>query len=502
MSHNTPGAAVQQSIRPTSGKTPARAPIAAGLAGLLACGASGAAMAGVVVLHAFNYSDGQYPESPLLESPAGTFVGTTYAGGAYGYGTIYAVTTGGAYQILHSFAGPEGDSPFEGLALGADGNFYGTTPQGSVSSGGVSSTNGGNVFQLTPQGQFTALYTFAGNGEPGGRQPGNLVAGSDGYFYGTNNYGGASVSAYGTVFRIAPDGTFTLLHAFNPGTDGAYPGESLTLGSDGNFYGALQEGPNSAPAGAIFKMTPAGAVTIVHTFQGTDGGSPSGRLLQLANGDWYGTAASGGAYNGGTVFRMTAKGVITTLHAFNGADGSAPVGGLAVGSDGNFYGLTGSGAANAGGSIFRVSPLGSFMTLHQLSGADGEHPAAGPIFGVDGLLYGTTNEYGGASGASGSVFQFDALTQQPSDLELVKFCYNEIGECLSPINTVVGQSYTVQWTSSNLSSCTASGAWQGKKATAGSISVDPTKAGVYTYNLACTGPGGAQSGKVTVTVGQ
>jgi uncharacterized repeat protein (TIGR03803 family) len=471
-----------------------------GFAILLTCAASPIAAAGVTVLHSFNYADGQYPEGRLLQAPDGSLIGTTYAGGDFGYGTVYSVTTDGNYQILHSFSGTDGDSLYEGVVFGADGNLYGTTPQGSLSVGGVSSNFGGSIFQLTPQGQFTTLKYFAGNGQPGGGQPGTLVDGGDGYFYGTNTYGGATVSGAGTVFRIAPDGSFAVLHAFDGTTEGLYPGQALTHAGDGNFYGTLQYGPNSAAAGAIFRMTPTGVVTLMHVFNGADGNTPSGNLVEPGDGNFYGTTAGGGVSNSGTVFRMAADGSITTLYSFNGADGSGPVGGLALGSDGNLYGLTSSGAANSGGTIFRVTPQGRFMTRHQLSPADGENPSAGPIFGSNGLLYGTTIRYGGAAGASGSVFQFDALTQQPADLQMTKFCYNEFDICMTPFNTVVGQPYTVQWTSSNLTRCTASGAWRGKKPPAGRLDVVPTQAGIFTYRLFCTGPGGSESAKVTVTV--
>ena len=213
-------------------------------------------------------------------------------------------------------------------------------------------------------------------------------------------------------------------------------------------------------------------------------------------GDFYGVTGGGGAADQGTVFRMSASGAITTLHEFNGVDGGSPVAPLALGPDGKLYGLS-----FTSNSIYRISPQGQFMTLYQLQAPDGLQPVVGPTIGPDGMLYGATTQYGGAPGASGSVFQFDPLARQTATLAMQKICYNEFDMCFPIINTGVGQRYSVRWSSANLDSCQASGAWTGSKPPAGKLDVTPIKPGAYTYHLKCTGPSGPKSATVIVTVG-
>lgn len=130
---------------------------------------------------------------------------------------------------------------------------------------------------------LTTLYTFTG-GVDGAAPKGTLVQGKDGNFYGTT-------SGPGTVFKITPDGTFTTLHTLDS-ADGLGVFGTLALGPDGDFYGTTVL---SAPgAGTIFKITPAGTFTTLHTFDVTDGNSPSGGLVLGADGNFYGTTTSGG----------------------------------------------------------------------------------------------------------------------------------------------------------------------------------------------------------------
>ena len=465
-----------------------------GLAALAA-----AAGPGVTVLHAFDYDDGQYPEGGLLYGRDGRLYGTTYAGGSRHLGTVFAVSTRKVHAVLHSFDGRDGNSLDAGLVQRVDGSLFGTTPQGSISLGGVSTNFGGTAFTLAPDGSgFATLRRFAGNGLPDGAMPGTLVDGGDGYFYGAARSGGSH--GVGSVFKLAPDGALGTLTAIDPAS-GSYPGAMLTLGSDGRLYGSLQYGPGNDDNGALFRVGRDGALAIVHAFGGADGSAPSGALVE-SDGSFYGVTGGGGAAGRGTVFRMAADGTLETLHAFNGDDGASPVGPLARGADGTLYGLTFGGGAQGGGTIFRITPDGAFMTLHRLVPADGTHPVAGPILGDDGLLYGAATQYGGAPGASGSVFQFDPLAPQPAELDLSKHCYNEFNTCFKPINTTVGVPYDVIWSSANLDACEASGAWSGATAPAGRLHVTPLQRGAFTYRLRCTGPGGAsRKASITVTVG-
>ncbi len=138
------------------------------------------------------------------------------------------------------------EHPFAGLIQGRDGNFYGTTYQGGASGHGT-------VYKLTPSGIETVLYTFAGGSSDGADPEAGLIQGRDGNFYGNTYQGGAS--GLGTVFKLTPSGTETVLHAFAGGSsDGANPSANLVQSSDGNLYGSTGAGGTSG-YGTFFKIS-------------------------------------------------------------------------------------------------------------------------------------------------------------------------------------------------------------------------------------------------------
>ena len=225
---------------------------------------------------------------------------------------------------------------------------------------------------------LTTLHTFAGHPNDG-YLPNGLMQGRDGNFYGTTLWGGANgecsdpAGGCGTVFKLTPGGTLTILYSFcsQPNcADGAEPGGTLLQAADGNFYGTAYAGGVShdcsgayvSGCGTIFKITPRGALTTLYRFCPqtgcADGEGPSSGVVQATDGNFYGTTEWGGAYGDGTVFKVTPAGALTTLHAFNGNDGYSPGGGLVQANDGNFYGTTVEGGANGSGTAFRISPRG------------------------------------------------------------------------------------------------------------------------------------------------
>jgi uncharacterized repeat protein (TIGR03803 family) len=219
-----------------------------------------------------------------------------------------------------------------------------------------------------------------------------LTPGSDGNFYGTTAYGGDN--GVGTVFRVTPAGELTTLVSFN-GANGSHPVAALLPASDGNFYGTTADGGSNGDNGTVFQMTPAGALTTLVFFQGANGRHPFGRLTQGSDGHFYGTTATGGTNNSGTVFQLTSAGALTTLVSFKFyVNGAFPVGALLEDSDGAFYGTTADGTSAAGGTVFKVTPAGQLTTLIVFNGANGACPWAGLVRGADGDLYGT-EEYGG-----------------------------------------------------------------------------------------------------------
>ena len=175
------------------------------------------------------------------------------------------------------------------------------------------------------------------------------VQATDGNFYGTTTLGGASNG--GTIYRVTPGGDFTLLHSFQH-RDGSDPRAPLLQASNGDLYGVTYSGGPPGSSGTAFKMTLGGTFTLLHGFNlAAEGGFPVAGLVEGPGGLFYGTASSGGANGVGTVFRMTRAGVVTVMHHFNGTDGSTPYGRLAHAGDGHFYGTTYTGA-NRFGVVF------------------------------------------------------------------------------------------------------------------------------------------------------
>jgi uncharacterized repeat protein (TIGR03803 family) len=242
--------------------------------------------------------------------------------------------------------------------------------------------------------------------------------------YGTTYSGGANCIAAGgcgTVFKITPTGTLTTLYSFcsqSGCTDGDYPLAGLIQANSGNFYGTTASGGTSSACtggcGTIFKITPGGTLTTLHSFDGTDGTEPQW-LIQTSTGDFYGAAILGGTSTAcaggcGTIFRITPSGTLTTLHSFDSRDGAKPL--LPVQArDGDFFGTTHLGGASTActggcGTIFKISANGRLVTLYSFSGTDGSSPV-GLIQDTNGTLYGST-ESGGSStactGGCGTVF--------------------------------------------------------------------------------------------------
>jgi uncharacterized repeat protein (TIGR03803 family) len=350
-------------------------------------------------LVSFTGPNGNQPfQENLVQGANGNLYGTTTYGGTHSDGTIFEVTSGGTLTTIYNFANtPDGANPYAGLVQGTDGKLYGTTAAGGAS--GL-----GTVFKVTTKGVLTILHSFSGMD---GEIPyGALVEGADGNYYGTTEAGGAIAPGYGTVFKITPTGTLTTLHSFNNTTDGYYPYAGLVQGNTGAFFGTTTGGPG-ADFGTVFKITSSGTYTLLHSFVNTDGWEPEGVLIQAAAGKLYGTTVRGGASGLGEVFTITTGGTFTLLHSFASvAEGYEPVAGLVQASDGNFYGTTFAGGTFGEGNIFEITSGGTVTTLHSFSGGgggtDGNEPFGGLVQQTSGVLFGTTG--GVSSGGLGTIF--------------------------------------------------------------------------------------------------
>jgi len=374
------------------------------LSGLLLMAAGPAHAQTESVLHSFalNDTDGYYPYAGLAIDTTGNLYGTTYEGGAYNEGTVFKVTPSGTVTALHSFGGADGANPYlSRVVRDKAGNLYGTTTAGGA--------NGfGTVFKLSPTGTETVLHSFAADGKDGYRPYASLAIDTTGNLYGTTISGGAS--SYGTVFKVTPSGTETVLYSFKGGTDGCNPYNSgVVLGTKGVLYGATA-GCGANAVGTVFKLTRTGIETVLHSFanSGTDGFNPyAGLVLDKTTGNFYGTTYYGGTSDAGTVFMVTPTGTETVVHSFatDGKDGYHPYAGVVLDKTGNLYGTTSAGGVSGLGTAFKITPSGTETVLHSFAndGTDGFYPYASLVLGKKGVLYGTT--YVGGGSGYGTVFK-------------------------------------------------------------------------------------------------
>jgi len=333
--------------------------------------------AGVVTrLRSFSFdANGSSPQAGLTVGPDGELYGITTVGGGIGAGTIFKITTAGAFTLLHSFQNGESFVHQSRLTLGPDGNLYGTGRDGGTS-------DLGSIFKITTNGTFTVIASFAGTN--GSVPLCELTVGADGQLYGTTELGGAG--NFGTVFKVTTNGVLTTLASFT-NRENSLPNSGLLLASDGNFYGCSQT--------AVYKVTPAGVITTLVSLQPLDGLDSQSSLTLGPDGNLYGTTDFGGTNNFGTIFRISAAGVFTRMLSFNNTNGAFPQSGMTLGPDGNFYGATTAGGANGFGSIYRFSTNGALTTLTFFDGPNsGIEPRCTLVIDTNGNLFGTTPNFG------------------------------------------------------------------------------------------------------------
>jgi uncharacterized repeat protein (TIGR03803 family) len=327
--------------------------------------------------------DGTNPYAGVIMDAEGNLYGTTAEGGRggsgtncpYSCGTAFELTSAGTETVLYSFCAQpdctDGYLPYAGLLM-EGGNLYGIT-----NAGGNTSNASGTIFELTPTGQESVLYAFCSHSNwpncPDGSAPSfaSLITDQNGNLYGTTFDGGVNTSecysGCGTVFKLTPSGTETVLYSFcsqSNCVDGnnTWPsgGRTLVMDQNGNLYGTTYYG-GANNAGTVFKLTSAGVESVLYSFCSQsgckDGVNPAG-LIMDATGNLYGTTYYGGANNTGTVFMVSSSGKERTLYSFGSqpGDGSGPAEGVIMGKEGNLYGTTYQGGANGYGTVFGLIP--------------------------------------------------------------------------------------------------------------------------------------------------
>jgi uncharacterized repeat protein (TIGR03803 family) len=279
------------------------------------------------VLHSFVGSDGENPYGGLVFDQKGNLYGTTVNGGTYGKGVVFKLTPKGKETVLYSFCAQndcaDGALPYAGLVLDQKGNLYGTTYSGGANSSdacyGYYEYECGVVFKLSPKGKETVLYSFcAQNGCTDGAHPyAGLVFDQKGNLYGTTWLGGnnnacnTGGSGCGVVFKLSRKGTETVLYRFcaqDNCVDGSLPGAGLVLGTNGDLYGTTQLGGAPGDRGIVFKVSPEGKETVLHSFcwqdNCTDGAEPYSGVVFDQKGNLYGTTQGGGPAYRGVVFKL------------------------------------------------------------------------------------------------------------------------------------------------------------------------------------------------------
>ncbi len=402
-----------------------------------------ASAASFTVLHSFGGPEGETPAAPLVQGADGFFYGVAAHGGdftvlpPYGIGTAFRLDASGNVKTLHVFRGPEGALP-NSLIQGRDGSFYGTATRGGQTAISSLQPGYGTIFRMDAAGAVTVLHVFPANDT--GVFPNPIVQGADGALYGTVSGGvGQLGHSPGFVYRLDPvTGDFRHLHDFVI-SDGENPTGPLFQARDGFFYGTTNEG-GPWNSGVVYKVDVLGNFAVLHAlspFFPGEGSEPKGGVIQASDGFFYGTTELGGY--GGEIFRLDAAGNFTVVHRFDAyaSDGWRPVSGLIEGRDGFLYGTAPVGGQPVTGTrygvVYRLDTSGTVSVLHTFTGPDGLRPLAALVQGADGGLYGST-VVGGASGL-GVLFRVDnaAPTQLPT----------LTGLALRPSSVVGGQTSTV-----------------------------------------------------------
>jgi uncharacterized repeat protein (TIGR03803 family) len=371
------------------------------------------------LLHSFSGAPDGSNANGVVRAADGTLYGTTEGGGENHAGTIYKVTPGKKEVILYNFqACCNGAYPFTAPVLDDKGNLYGTTCCEFTDAPGSrrwphvpgGEPDQGVVWRLTPDGTYTVLYDFS-NGDEVGEGSG-IARDKKGNIYGVTYGGGANGD--GVVYKVTPQGALQILHDF-AGPDGDFPAGRPLLDNNGNIFGTTGQGGQNG-YGTIYELSPDGTETVLYSFTGQDdGATPASGVVRDHNGNFYGTTQGRGTNNYGTLFQLSPSGALTVLHAFGPgpSDGNGCGGAPTVVKKGKskveLYGLCTFGGAANDGTAYKLSANGQYKVIHDFTGgsnqgqSDAGQPQGSPAVGPGGKLYGASSE--GGSAGDGTVFE-------------------------------------------------------------------------------------------------
>jgi uncharacterized repeat protein (TIGR03803 family) len=349
-----------------------------------------ASLVSVKTMHSFEGPDGQWPRTGLILATDGKLHGVAGQGGEIDNGgTAFQMTRNGHFKVLHQFDGHRrAPARPSGLVQGTDGMYYGG------SGGGV--FRDGVIYQMTPTGQVTIVHAFNYDLPEGGYPWAPLLQASDGYFYGTT--GSGKGIGEGSIFKVSASGDFAVLYEFSYRKDNLYAPsmDRMVQASNGCIYGTA--GGGAYDDGGVYRLGPDGSFEIIHAFKCDDEiGCGSSSFVEAPDGFLYGVTGGGGAHGGGAFYRMDFDGNVTLVHAFAKPETYTGRSGLVL-ADGYFYGVTAFQGKYDLGSIYRITVDGDFTQLYSF-GPDSLHgraPVDRLVDAGNGEFYGVTTTGGTA----------------------------------------------------------------------------------------------------------
>jgi len=369
-------------------------------------------------------SDAACPTGNIVQGRDGNMygVGAACGRGSNMTGAVYKITPAGAESVLVNF--PSNWSNCDaGFTLGRDGNFYGICST-------LVGTNSSLLFRMTPAGVLTNLHGFA-TGDEAKYAP---IQGADGNFYGVTS---------AIVYKMTPAGVVTTIHTFV--SPDVQPLSNLYQASDGSLYGTITLCALSGNRGCVYKVSTSGVYKNIYGFADPTGSGPCTSMIQGKDGKLYGATDFGRPLNDGNIYKVTTAGVNTGLHDFNsvtdggcnpGANAFYPVVSLLQVTDGNFYGTTYGGALANNGSIYKLTAANAFSAfLFPADNSQGAQPYTTLIQHTNGSVYGTT-----ISGGTNSVGTF--LSVATGDGPFVKLEPTEVSGNVGASVGMFGQGFT------------------------------------------------------------
>jgi uncharacterized repeat protein (TIGR03803 family) len=361
-----------------------------------------------IILHSFEgTTDGEYPTSGLVGDGQGNLYGGASGDSGFGtgVGTVFKIDSAETFSVLHTFTpGPGGVLDVSGLTLDSQGNLYGTAFNANP--------DGLMTFQITSAGAFNILAPTGPLGPGnGGQIPGVVLDAQDNAYvaaFSTHCRDAGNVTC--TIVKITPGGKVSTLHKF-AGSGSLILTDilGLTIDAQGDLYATVVAGNEFESQYSIYKTTPTGRTKVLYSFVDTTNAIRVSALTLDAKGNIYGMAPENSPSSQGIIFMLTPAGKLTTLFKFNGSNGSlidaqGVPGALVLDAAGDLWGATPAGGSHGQGTVFKLSPAGVLTTLYNFGDLanDGNIPN-GVIQDNSGNLFGTT--YAGGANNRGTVFK-------------------------------------------------------------------------------------------------